>query len=343
MFQFANPENLLWLLVIPLLAGWAWYSLKRRWKALYRFVDAPMLARLAPSLDPRRRISKMGLILLAFTLLLLALARPQFGTRLETIEREGQDVVVALDVSLSMLAEDIQPSRLRKAKHAIGSFVDLLQGDRVGIVAFAGEAFVQCPLTLDYAAAKMFLDALDTTILPVQGTALEQAIRRSLDMFSSKETTHKVLILITDGEGHMGDPVGAARTAAQQGVLIHTVGIGSVQGTPIPMRDEQGRRQGFKKDSRGNVVMTRLDQGTLQEIARETGGRYFRASPGERELADIQAEIAGMDKKRLSAQEFTQFDEQFQAFVGLAWILLVLESLLGERRSVGHIWKGRFQ
>ena len=343
MFRFANPDQLFWLMLVPLLAGCAWLSLRNRQKALRRFVAEPMLARLAPAVDPRRRVGKMLLVLVAMSLLLTALARPQFGTRLETVEREGQDVVVALDVSLSMLAEDIQPSRLAKAKHAIGSFIDLLQGDRIGLVAFAGAAFVQCPLTLDYAAARLFLDALDTSILPVQGTALEEAILKSTDMFTGEEKTHKVLVLITDGESHQGDPVAAAGKAAEQGVVIYTVGIGSLEGTPIPVRDERGRREGFKKDAGGNVVMTRLDQGTLQEIARETGGRYFRASPGERELIDIQAEIAGMDKKRLSAQEFTQFDEQFQAFVGLAWVLLVLELLLGERKRVGHIWRGRFQ
>ena len=343
MFQFANPDQLFWLMLVPLLAGCAWFSLRNRRSALLRFVSETMQARLAPAVDPRRRVWKILLVLVATSLLLAALARPQFSTRLETIEREGQDVVVALDVSLSMLAEDIQPSRLAKAKHAISSFVDLLQGDRFGLVAFAGAAFVQCPLTLDYAASKLFLDALDTTILPVQGTALEEAILKSLDMFTGEEKTHKVLVLITDGEGHQGDPVGAARKAAEQGVVIYTVGIGSPEGTPIPVRDERGRREGFKKDAGGNVVMTRLDQGTLQEIARETGGKYFRASPGERELIDIQAEIAGMDKKRLSAQEFTQFDEQFQAFVGLAWVLLVFELLLGERKRVGHAWRGRFQ
>ena len=343
MFQFANPDQLFWLMLVPLLAGCAWFSLRSRRKALLRFVSEPMQARLAPGVDPRRRLWKILLVLVATSLLLAALARPQFGSRLETIEREGQDVVVALDVSLSMLAEDIQPSRLAKAKHAISSFVDLLQGDRFGLVAFAGAAFVQCPLTLDYAASKLFLDALDTSILPVQGTAMEEAIVKSLDMFTGEEKTHKVLVLITDGEGHQGDPVGAARKAAEQGVVIYTVGIGSLEGSPIPVRDERGHREGFKKDPAGNVVMTRLNQGTLQEIARETGGKYFRASPGERELIDIQAEIAGMDKKRLSAQEFTQFDEQFQAFVGLGWVLLVLELLLGERRRVGHVWRGRFQ
>ena len=343
MFQFANPDQLLWLLLVPLLAGCAWLSLRNRRKALLRFVSESMQARLAPGLDPRRRVWKMLLVLVATSLLLAALARPQFGTRLETIEREGQDVVVALDVSLSMLAEDIQPSRLAKAKHAISSLIDLLQGDRFGLVAFAGAAFVQCPLTLDYAAAKLFLDALDTSILPVQGTALEEAILKSLDMFTGEEKTHKVLVLITDGEGHQGDPVGAARKAAEQGVVIYTVGIGSLEGTPIPVRDERGRREGFKKDAGGNVVMTRLDQGTLQEIARETGGKYFRASPGERELIDIQAEIAGMDKKRLSAQEFTQFDEQFQMFLALALVCLLVGWLLPERRR-GHIaWSGRFQ
>ena len=343
MFQFAQPEQLYWLVLVPLLAFGAWLSWRNGQRALGRIVAKPMQARLAPGVDSRRRWAKKLLLLTAVTLLFAALARPQFGTRLETVEREGQDVVVALDVSLSMLAEDIQPSRLAKAKHAIDSFIDLLQGDRIGLVAFAGAAFVQCPLTLDYGAAKLFLDALDTSIVPVQGTALEEAILKALDMFAEEEKSHKILVLITDGEGHLGDPVSAARKAGEQGVVIYTVGIGSLEGTPIPVRDERGNREGFKRDPAGDVIMTRLDQGTLQQIARETGGNYFRASPGERELTDIQAEIAGMDKKRLSAQEFTQFEEQFQIFVGLAWVLLMIELLLGETKSIGRTWKGRFQ
>ena len=343
MFRFAAAHNLYWLTTIPLLALLAWIAWRQRGRALNRFAGNGMWKRLAPTADRKRRWAKTGLLLVALCLLIVALARPQFGSRLEMVEREGQDVVVALDVSSSMLAEDIQPNRLSKARHAILSLIDLLQGDRVGLVAFAGEAFIQCPLTLDYGAAKMFLEAIDPGIVPVQGTALGDAIQKATRMYDDQDDRHKVLILITDGEGHSGDPVKEARSAAQAGVVIYTVGIGSLKGTPIPLLDESGRRQGFKKDESGNVVMSRLDQGTLQDIARETGGKYFRASPGERELNDIQAEIAGMEKKRLTAQEFTQFDEQFQGFVACAWLLLLMEFALGDRRKTGTLWRGRFQ
>ncbi|MFQ5738411.1 MAG: VWA domain-containing protein [Acidobacteriota bacterium] len=342
MFRFAAPQSLYGLALIPVLVLFFLWAFRHRRRALESFGNLELMARLCQGVSRRRRLLKSALLVSAFGFLMLALARPQFGTRLQTVKREGQDVVIALDVSLSMRAEDIRPSRLEKAKHAISSFIDLLKGDRVALVAFAGEAFVQCPLTLDHGAAKMFLAAMDTDLIPLPGTALAEAIRKSLSLFKSQHS-HKILILITDGEDHSGDLIGVARESAQQGVVIYCVGIGSPQGTPIPLYDSKGRSEGFKKDQKDQVVMTRLDEMSLQKIALETEGKYYRASPGEAELEKIYDDISKMDQKTVSSQQFTQFNEQFQGFVACALVLLILEVLVAESRKVAKAWKGRFQ
>ena len=343
MFRFASDHFLFLFLLLPLLALFLRYAFVQRSKALGRFADLELVAKLSQAVSRSGRIWKAALVVAAVGLLVTALARPQFGTRIETVQRQGQDVIIALDVSLSMMAEDIAPNRLEKAKHAIAGLIDRLQGDRVGLVAFAGEAFLQCPLTLDYAAARMFLRSMEPDLVPVPGTALADAVDRSLDAFEAGETQHRVLILITDGEDHEGQPVEAAQRAAEKGVRIFTVGIGSPQGVPIPVLDANGRQRGFKRDDQGQVVTTKLDEATLQEIARIGTGAYFRATPGADELGELAGEITGMEKKELTAREFTQFDEQYQGFLALALALLLAEFLIPERKSARGEWKGRFQ
>jgi Ca-activated chloride channel family protein len=291
----------------------------------------------------KRQAWKAALQTLAVLGLVLALARPQFGTKLRTVKREGLDVVIALDVSLSMLAEDIKPNRLEKAKHEIGTFIDQLQGDRIGLVAFAGRAFVQCPLTLDYGAAKMILDSMTPDLIPVPGTAVAEAIRKAAEAFVGQERKHKVLILITDGEDHGGDPLEAAKAASREGVVVYTVGIGSVQGVPIPVVDERGDPSGFKKDRSGSVVTTKLDEITLEKIALETGGKYHRGTPGESELDKIHEDLSQMEKKNLASKEFAQYEERFQGVLLVTFVLLALESALPERRRMKKTWKGRFE
>ncbi len=307
------------------------------------FASSELVQKLSRSVSRKRQIWKVILILVVMFLLILSLARPQLGSNLSTFKREGQDIIVALDVSVSMLAEDIKPNRLEKAKHEISSLIDKLQGDRIGLIAFSGKAFVQCPLTLDYGAAKMFLDMMEPELIPVPGTALSEAINKAITSFVEKERKYKVLILITDGEGHIGEPVETAKAASKEGVVIYCVGIGSSQGVPIPLSDERGNRIGFKKDRNGEVVMTKLDELTLEKIALETAGKYFRASTGEVELEKIYNDLADMEKKELASQQFSQYEDRFQGLVGLAIFFLVLEVLIPERRRERKEWKGRFQ
>jgi Ca-activated chloride channel homolog len=343
-FRFFQ-EHFLWLLLlIPALAAFYWAAFRRKRRDLERFGNPALVALLTASVSRRRQVLKTVLVTAAVLFLVLALARPQFGTKLRTVKREGQDIVVALDVSLSMQAEDIKPNRLEKAKHEIASMIDKFQGDRIALVAFAGKAFVQCPLTLDYGAAKMFLDAMTPDLIPVPGTAVKAAIEASVTCFSAQDRKHKVLVLITDGEDHAGDPVDAAKAAAKEGVVIYTVGLGSPEGVPIPTASEAGAAPGgFKKNRSGEVVMTKLDEVSLEKIALETGGKYYRATPGEVELERIYDDILKMEKKSLASRQFTQFEERFQIPLAFAIILLALEAALPERRRVKKEWRGRFE
>jgi Ca-activated chloride channel family protein len=323
--------------------GFFVYAFRQKRRALALFGKSDLVQKLTRSVSRRRQVWKAILVILSVGFLALCLARPQLGTKMRTVQREGQDVLIALDVSLSMMAEDIKPNRLEKAKHEIGSLIDKLQGDRVGLIAFAGEAFVQCPLTLDYGATTMFLEAMSPNLIPTPGTAVGEAIQKAMTSFVEGERKHKVLILITDGEDHVGEPLEAAQVAAREGVVIYCVGLGSAQGVPIPLVDERGNRTGFKKDRNGEVVMTKLDELTLEKIALETGGKYYRASPGEAELDMIYEDIFQMDKKALSSQQFAQFEDRFQVLLGFALFLLVLEVLIPERRREKKEWRGRFE
>jgi len=264
---------------------------------------------------------------------MFSLARPQLGTRLTLMKREGVDIVIAMDCSLSMLAEDFRPSRLEKAKQEVNGLISRLRGDRVGLVAFAGAAFIQCPLTLDYSAAQMFLDIIDHRLIPQPGTAVGEAIRTSIKAFNQKERKYKVLILLTDGEDHDSDPLEAAEEAAAEGIRIYAIGIGSVQGEPIPMRNKRGKITGYKKDEEDNVVVSKLDETTLQKIALITGGKYYHATSGEMELDKIYDDISKMEKKELEGKLMTQYEDRYQIFLFLSILLLTVEFLISERRS----------
>jgi Ca-activated chloride channel family protein len=264
-------------------------------------------------------------------------ADPQIGTKLEEVKREGIDIFMALDVSKSMLAEDIAPNRFEKARHEISNFVDRMRGDRVGLIVFSGLAFVQCPLTLDYSASKLFLEDIYIGIVPQPGTAISEAIKTAQRSFVTKELKHKVLIIITDGEDHEEDPVEVAKEAAKEGIIIYTVGIGSPQGAPIPEYDRLGNRIGYKKDRSGQIITTRLDIPTLEKIAFETDGKFYISTTGETELDKIYDDIAAMEKKELSSREFTQFEDRFQIFLAIVLVLLVTETLLSERRTIKRI------
>jgi len=343
MIRFANNLALYLLLLIPLGIVFFYFALRWKRQALRRFGSLLLLEQLTPSFSHKRRNWKIVLLLAAMLFLILALARPQLGTKLEEVKREGVDIMVAIDVSESMNAQDIKPSRIAKARHEVASLMEKLEGDRIGIIAFAGEAFVQCPLTLDYGAAKIFLDVLEPGLIPTPGTNLIAAIQTAMESFESAERKHKVLVLITDGEDTGGEDVmKMVENAEREGVVIYPVGIGSPQGVPIPVIDERGMQVGFKKNRAGEVVVTKLDELTLKKIALQTGGKYYRASSGEAELERIYEAISGMDKKELASLKFSQYEERFQYVLGIGLIFLVIEMLLAERRKAKAEARRRF-
>ena len=332
--RFSEPFNFVLLLGVVVLALFLFWALARKRKLLQRFGDLPLVMKNAPYISFPRQRSKLLLLLVALCFAVLALARLQFGTHLELLKREGIDLMVAMDVSNSMLARDMQPNRLEKARQEIMSVIDRLEGDRIGLIAFAGEAFVQCPLTLDYAAARMLLTVMDNRSVSVQGTSLGAAIELAAESFSQQEKKHKVLLLLTDGEDHEGRAVEIAEAARKDGVKIYTVGIGSPAGEPIPIVDRTGEQKGFKKDAQtGDVIMSRLDEASLQKIALSTGGKYYHATAGEMELDRIFDEIAKMEKKELEGSLVTHYDDRFQWPLIFVVVLVVGEFFVSERKK----------
>ncbi|MDZ7370677.1 MAG: VWA domain-containing protein [candidate division KSB1 bacterium] len=336
MLRFAAPHFFILLWLIPGLLIFYMTALRAKKRAMERFGNLVLVQKLA---GRSRQTNKFTILLIAFLVMILALARPQIGTKIEEVKREGVDIIVAIDVSHSMLARDVQPSRLQKAKHEVETFMNRLRGDRIGLIAFSGVAFVQCPLTLDYGAAKMFLDVIDTDLIPVPGTAIGKAIQKAIETFDQRERKHKVLVLITDGEDHEGDVMKMVAEAERQGIVIYCVGVGTPRGEPIPLSDMPGA---FKKDRKGEVVLSRLDEVTLEKIALQTGGKYYRASTAEDELEKIYDEIAKMEKKELGSLQFTQFEDRFQYLLAVVLLLLLIEFVLPERKTETQEWRGRF-
>lgn len=331
--RFAEPLNFLLLLGVLALGIFAFWALGRKKKLLSLFADLPLVMKNAPYISFARQRTKIILVLVALVFVVISLARLQFGTHLELLKREGLDIVVALDVSNSMLAQDMRPNRLTKAKQEIRGIIDRLKGDRIGLVAFAGEAFIQCPLTLDYSAAKFLLGSMDQTSVTIQGTSLKEAIEKSAQMFDPKTKKHKVLLLLTDGEDHEEGVLEIADEVRKSGVKIYTVGIGNPAGEPIPILDRNNKQVGFKKDESGEVIMTYLNEEILQKIALNTGGKYYLATAGEVELDKIFDEIAQLEKKELEGKLVTRYDDRFQWPLLLALFLIVGEFFLSERKK----------
>ena len=339
--RFGTPINFWLLLVLPLLAGFlVWATIAKR-RALMRFARLAMIERLTWNVSRGRQYGKAFLLLVGVLFATLALTGPQFGAKLAMAQRKGVDVVVALDVSRSMLAEDVRPNRLERAKYQIRELLEVLEGDRVGLVVFAGQAFVQCPLTLDYGAIDMFLDIIDAGAIPVQGTAIGDAVRVAARCFDEEDRKHKVIVLFTDGEDHVGEPVEAAEAAAGEGVRLFAVGMGTQTGELIPVRDEKGGVD-FHRNRQGGPVKTRLDEEVLKQMVLATDGDYFRSSLGSGELESIKEQIAGMDQKEFGSTRFTQYEERFQMPLLLALICLFVEAFLGDGKSRQREWKGRF-
>lgn len=332
MIRFAHGEYLYGLLLLPLLAILFVWALRSRRKALETFGNPALLERLMPASSGRKRAGKFVLLFVAVSFLVLGLANPQIGTKMEEVKREGVDIMIALDVSNSMKAEDIKPNRLENAKQEISRLLDKLQNDRIGLIVFAGESYLQLPLTTDYSAARLILSAVDVDIVPVPGTAIGSAIRLAMKSFASGERKYKVIVLITDGENHEDDAIAAAKEAHGEGAAIHAIGMGSPGGAPIPVY-QNNTQVGFKKDVDGNTVITKLDEQALTQIAEAGGGKFIRATNEANELDAVFKEIESMEKKEFGAKVFTEYEDRFQYFLGAALVLLVAEFCLSERRS----------
>lgn len=337
MVKFANPEffYLYWLVPILILFFVGIFKYKKR--LLIKLGDEELVQDLTANVSRKKQRWKVVLIIAVFSILVFSLANPQIGTRLEEVKRTGVDIFIAIDVSKSMLAEDITPNRLDKAKHEIANFIEKLQGDRIGLIAFSGLAFVQCPLTLDYGAAKLFLNDIEVGSVPQPGTAISEAIKTAMRSFTSRELKYKVLVLITDGEDHEEDPIEVAKEATKEGIIIYTVGMGSPQGAPIPEFDKYGQQVGYKKDKDGQIVTSKLDVLTLEKIAFETGGKFYVSTTGEVELDKILDEVNKMEKKELASRKFTQFEDRFQIVLFFVLALLIFETLLSERRKIKQV------
>ena len=332
MIIFAHPQYLLLLLLVPFFFfGLAlWMGARRR--RLRKFGDEDLVKELMPSWSRSKIWVRAVLYSLAFISFIIGLSRPQIGAKLKEYKAKGAEIMIALDVSNSMLAQDYSPNRLERAKLAISRITDKLQGDRIGLIIFAGSSFVQLPITSDYVSAKMFLSSITTESVPIQGTAIGDAITTSLKSFSAQSEHSRAIIVITDGENHEDDAVAAATQAAEAGAKVYTIGVGSADGQPIPMSG------GLLKDKDGNIVVTKLDEDTLKEIARAGGGAYVRAGNDEFGLTPIIEDIRKMQDEEFNSVMFEEYDEQFMYFLGAAFVLFVLEMLIGERRSRRHLF-----
>lgn len=339
--KFASPEWLWVLLGIPLLGFLHVWAQKKRRQALAQLGDLAVVERLQV-VSPGRRHLRAGLRIAALLLMGLALARPKFGTRLEELHRQGLDLMVALDVSRSMLTEDVKPNRLEKAKAEVASLIGRLRGDRIGLIAFAGTAFVQCPLTVDYAAARMFLDLIDQESIPVAGTNIASAVKTGLASHEEGGTRFRVVILITDGEHHGEFPADVLEEAKRKDVRVYSIGIGRVEGAPIPMRDPTGNVVDYHKDRASKVVVSQLETDTLQKLAEATGGKFYQATRGELELDKILEDIAGLEKNQFASRRVEQMIDRYQWFVAMGMLLLLASLMISERPVKEGVWHGRF-
>lgn len=339
---FAHPAllHLFWLVVLlPVLFVFANRSSA---KARGQLLSNELLAKLAPGRSVNRSRWKSVLQVVSLACLVLALAGPRVGTREVTVKRRGIDLIIALDVSNSMLARDIPPSRLAKAKREISAFLEKLDGDRVGLVAFAGDAYLQCPLTLDYGAARMFLDVLDPGSVTRQGTNLGAAIETAIRSFPEGEDKYKAIVLVTDGEDLAGVGQRAAEEAGKRGIRIETIGVGSESGEPIPEASDGSVVGGFKRGPSGEIVMTKLDPESLERIALAAGGQFHRATTGELELDRLHANLSQLEEREIGQRTMTLYEERFQIPLAFAILLLIVEWLLSDRARRKESWRGRF-
>ena len=332
MYLLEENKYLWLLLIIPVV--WLFFWLLVFWKKRTRrkFADKELLKRLSPNTSFFKSALKVGVLSLAIAAIVIALVNPKFGTKTETLKREGVDIVFAVDVSKSMLAEDIAPNRLEKSKQLVTQIINEFAGDRVGIIAYAASAFPQLPITTDYGAAKMFLQSMNTEMLSSQGTAINEAIELAKTYYNEADQTSKVLFILSDGEDHARDIVGIAEEAAREEIRIFTIGVGTEKGGPIPIK-RNGVVQTYKKDQEGNTVITRKHEDILKEIAEKTDGQYIEGGVTEEVVTQVKEILQNLDKKEYETQQIESFRDQFQWFLGLALFLLFLDVFLLERRT----------
>ncbi len=328
--EWGQAKHFIWLWAVPFALALFFLAAFRKSRHIRRFGDPALVERLVASFDRWKRTLKRGLILTALAFLVLGLCQPHFSSKEITVERKGIDIVIAVDVSNSMLARDIPPNRLEKAKLELSTLIERLKQDRIGIVAFAGEAFIQCPLTLDRSAVKLFLSSLSPNLIPTPGTAIGPAILVSTQAFADKGKEHKAVILLTDGEDHGSKPMEAVKRAKQAGVRIFTIGIGTPDGSTLPT---ESAKDNFKKDRSGKLILSKLDEKLLRDIASETGGIYSRATRGELEIDRIAREIRKMAQKGLRSEKSVEHEENFQFFLLPAFLFLMGEMFLSERKK----------
>ncbi len=330
--RFGNLEYLWLLTIIPLLVLFYVWAFSSKKKALQKFADSELLGHLLSSVSFTKQKIRPILFLAGVLFLIISLIQPKWGFQWKEVKRRGLDIVVALDVSKSMLAEDIKPNRLEAAKREIKNLINLLRGDRIAIVSFSGSSFLHCPLTLDYGTAKLFLDNLDVKSIPLGGTDIGVAILKSVRAYEGHEKKHRVLILITDGEDLKGKAMEAVEEAKKHGIVIFPIGIGRKEGAPIPYYDEKGRK-GFVKDREGKIVLSKLDTILLQKIALMTGGKKGSIGTGSFPLEEIyQEEVSRMDKKELESSRQKRFENRFQWPLFIAIIMFFCEAVISERK-----------
>lgn len=348
MIRFGHSGILYLLWLVPALVVLYWYFQKNQNKLLEKYANIKLHKILFPERSKLKSAIKFGVHLFALTLLILAVANPQVGTKIEDVKQIGIDVYILLDVSKSMAAEDIKPSRLEKAKFEISKLIQKLEGDRIGLIVFSGQAFVQFPLTSDYAAANLFLNAIDFNSVPQPGTNIGAALDLALKSFRFDDGTKKAIVIITDGEDHEGNIEGALSEAESKDVRVYAIGFGSLTGTPIPDYNASGAQVGYKKDNQGQIILTKLDEKTLENIAAKGNGKYYRGSNTEDELDKIFNDLSKIQESEYGSKKITEYEDRFHYFLFPAIFLLIAEFMMTSKRTkwldkLEQIRKGEFK
>lgn len=339
--RYENPDLLNWLIIVPVFMALSYIGFYLKKRNLNQLILPALWPKIIPSLSFTRRFWKRAALITAISVLIICLARPQWGVRFEKIERKGLDIFIALDTSLSMSAQDIRPSRFKKAIREIQGLINALKGDRVGLIAFSGESFIQSPLTRDYSAARLFLNQMKIGMIPTPGTNLTDAIKIALSSFQKKDSRKKILIVFSDGEQFAKHSLAMAEKAKKQGVIIYTVGIGSGEGEPIPIINKNGTISGYKKDKTGSVVLSKMNESLLKQIAVNTSGTYFHSDKSVLVVDALYREISNLERSDIESEMMQRHEEQYQWFLLLVFILLIFDSLFFERKPVSREWKGR--